>query len=404
MPRSRAVLFLKSISKYGVKWRSRDCHHCFKVFLFCLSTAVTSSCFLKPKKKSGAVRGSEAIVLRNDVFLDRIGEGERARLKFKTKIPSDCELALYSQDKTQEPKIESPRLIPCSKKETTHIEVIKDLRTETLYFIRLSAWSSDREKADVVVIQEQAGSRSGAPNTKFDEIHLVRLDRSLLSAEVSTESLAPPLKASDITDKIKRTVGCTQGETFPLGPFRDASPKNFADLSTKDFAQGRAEPHQDDSNRLKLLYNSFNEGLSRWTLIYERGGKDNTVYLRQGNQFLNIEMIAGETYVFSSPQLSKEVSALAISDETPLKVRWTTDRNLFQESYVHLQIGRPEEPTHIACVFAAKSGSGEVGVDLLTRLPEGKHVVIARLESSQFWASHGWLVAAYDFRTGRIEK
>src|SRR5690606_18344744 len=119
----------------------------------------------------------------------RTGDGDTARLKFKTKSDLFCSLEIYSQEKGAEPTSKNPRKIPCKDEASAKqefVEKIDDLRTDMLYYVNILLYSkkSQTKPKDKVTIKE-SGGQSGTVDKdgKYSELLVARLNQPLKTAE-----------------------------------------------------------------------------------------------------------------------------------------------------------------------------------------------------------------------------
>jgi hypothetical protein len=388
-----------------------------RVLLFAALLMLTQACFLVPKKKSAKGGGAAAqLVVREGIFLDRTGDGDAARLSFKTKAPAICELSVYSQDDKTKPTKDDPKIVPCSSPDagrTDITEKIDGLKTDALYYVVIRAWpvGGKKETGDSVLVKEAPNPASvispGDPvdDGKLKDLLVARMDLPLKTVEVHHHQLPDALDTAAIKGKLTRTAGCQVGVPDKAAPFRDAV-KDIAikNLATKDLGAGTAGPHKDYPERLSINYGSLNDGLDRWTLMYQLNGKDFQISARPVSRILNMEMESGAVQAFDAPQLAEAADALKLDTSKPLKLSWTTGNNLLDLTYMTIQIGRPDDPKAVYCIFPAEKRSAEVDAKLLQGLEDGKYVVLAELTTNQLFAKEGWLVSTYDWRSGRIEK
>ncbi len=383
---------------------------------------LTSGCFLKPKKKSGKKSSSASGLIQHEsIFMDRIGDGDSARLTFKTGSAAQCEMAFFSQEPNGTPTKEAPTVIACAQAEahTDFVEELPGLKTDTLYYVQLTAWESGstKENGDVVTIKETPNNSSiitpGGEGSDglFRDLMVARLDVPLGVAEVHRYSFAEAVDVPTIKTKLTRKVGCQQGVPDKDAPFREAAGDvAISGLVTRDFAAGSATAHPDYPGRLQLSYPSLNEGVAKWTLLYQLNGKDINVPIRPIRTIVNMEMESGDaesdgTIInFEKPQLAEAVDPLKIDPKKPLRFSWTTENQPQETTYMTIQIGRPDYDKSIYCVFPADKLSAEVDAKFLQNLDDGKQVVLAEMASNQLWVKDGWLVTIYDWRSGRIEK
>lgn len=374
-----------------------------------------SSCFLMPKKKSGKkISGSSGLIVtqinnESAIFFDRIGDGDTARLQFKTTKPALCELAYYSQDPNVEPKKDAPKVQACAEgpARTEFTEKLEGLRTDTLYEVVITAWPDGLTKAngESITVRETA-SNSGDPTAdgKLSDLLVARFNIPLKVAEIHRSSLGAPTDLPTIKTRLNRQLGCRQGVPKGEAAYREAAADvGIKNLATRDFAAGSAVAHPESGGRLLLTYPTLNDGLEKWTLLYQIGDKDVSVPARPMSRILNMEMESTEIIAFDEPQLAEAADPLVIDATKPLKFAWTTG-TLIDQAYMTIQIGRPDQDTAIYCVFQASKLSGVVEPALLAQLEDGRHVVSAELNGNQLWAKDGWLISVFDWRSGRIEK
>jgi len=392
-----------------------------------LLAAALPGCFLKPKKKDGKKNSSAAagLINREGIVFDRIGDGDVGRFAFKTLRPAICELSLYTKDGVNEPTAQKPKIVPCSNRteaKADFVERLEGLRTDSLYFVKILAWEpgGSKEAGDVQVVEEPSGATPtppspGAspsppstvqPDGKYTSIYVARLDVPLKAAEVHRHQLPEATELAAIKTKLNRQTGCVTGAPPKTAPFREAAKDlGIKGLTTRDFAAGTAVPHPFYANeRVTFTYRGVNDGLDKWTLIYASGNADKLITARPIAKIANMEMESAEVYAFEAPQLAEAVDPLKLDLTKPLKVSWTTGSSLLEQSYMTVQIGRPDYEKSIYCVFEAKKLTASIDAKLLAGLEEGRHVVLVELASNQFWAKDGWLVTSYDWRSGRIER
>jgi hypothetical protein len=378
----------------------------------------TSGCFLRPKKKSGN-KGSDSssLIERGSIFMDRIGDGDQARVQFKTSKAALCELAFYSQEDGAQPTKEAPTVVACANEasgdagRTEFTEKLTGLRSDMLYFVIITAWETGSAKGDgeSVTVRETPNDSTvidpGEGDGSFSELLVARFDIPLRTAEFHRHALPEALDSAALKAKLVRQGGCRLGVPADETPFRAAeSDMKITNLATRDFAAATAVPHRDHPGRLMTTYASINDGIDKWSLLYQVGGKDLNVPVRPMSRIVNMEMESAEIVAFEDPQLVEAADPLPLDAARPLKIRWTTNGNLRENSYMTVQIGRSDYDKAIYCVFPAEAGTGVVDAALLQEMDAGKHVLLAELSSHQIWVKDGWLVTAYDWRSGRIEK
>ncbi len=399
--------------RLGLEWQAP----LFRVVVVALTLPLMTGCFLKPKKKSAKKSGGAAsgLIVRDSIFMDRVGDGDVARVAFKTSKDTLCEMSFYSQEPTVLPAKEQPTVVACSAgaARSAFTEQLPGLRTDTLYFVIISAWeaSATKAQADVVTVKETPSASSiispgGASDGLFRDLMVARFNIPLQAAEVHRYTFDQPADIPTIKAKLTRAIGCQQGLPDKDAAFREAAPDvAIKSLASRDYAAANATVHPDYPERLQLSFPGLNEGADKWTLSYKLGDQDVSVPVRPISRILNMEMESGTDIInFDKPQLVEAVDPLKIDPTKPLKLSWTTANNLLELSYLTIQIGRPDYEKSIYCVFPADKRSGDVDAKFLQGLDDGKHVLLAELQSNQVWVKDGWLITTYDWRSGRIEK
>lgn len=375
-----------------------------------------SSCFLFPEKKDGK-KGSGAstgLIIREGIYFDRLGDGDTARLQFKTTRPAVCELSFYSREAGGTPTKEKPEVISCSGQDRARqefTEQLTGLRADTLYDVVISAWelSNGKAKSESVLVRESSGNpnavATGGKSELFKELFVARFDLPLRTAEVHRTVLESPIDVAGIKSRLTRKVGCQQGAPPPPAAFREAHKDlSLTNLATRDLASGTAQPHPNSPGRVQLTYGSLNDGVDKWTLLYQLNGKDVAVPIRPISRLINVEMESASVLSLDQGGLSSSPDTLKLDAKKPLKISWTTGSNLLELSYVAVQIGRPENDKLIYCLFPAVQRTASIDSKLLQTLEDGPHIVQVELASNQIWVKDGWLATLYDWRSAQIEK
>jgi hypothetical protein len=366
-------------------------------------------------KKSSRTRGASQLIDRDSIYLDRIAEGAAGRLQFKTSRAAICELAFYSQEPNGTPTKEAPVRLPCSspdKPRQEFTERLENLSLNTLYFVVISAWdpSTDKRLADTVTVREGPGNGStkdpnSSPDGNLREIYVGRIDLPLKVAEFHRHSLAKPTSLADLKQTLLRQEGCVIGVPNNLVPFRDAASSiGLSNLASRDLASGSAVPHKDYPERLTMQFGSINQGMDKWSLLYQANGRDMLVPARPIAAFASVVMSSGQTYNFENPQLTDSSDPYRIDPGQPLKFSWTSSSQLTSASYVTVQIGRANFPRSIFCTFAAEKKFGTIDPQVLGNLPSDKYVISVAMVTNLFLARENWLITAQDWRSGRVEK
>ena len=377
----------------------------------------TSGCFLLPEDKNSGSTGAQDLVLKESIYLDRIGDGDKARLSFTTSRPAHCSLEWYPQPSTANPEGNTePRDLQtgdCSsieKPRTDFTEVIKDLRTDSLYLVRLIVWpeGTSRSAAVRVLVKEVSSDGQGVDGLPYDgkisSLNVARLDIPLKSIEVHRHDIGSSLSIDEIKSELSPEFGCKQGPVSADRPFRSAAADiGLSNLATRDFAAGTAKPHDSAPGRLRLTYPSVNEGLDKLSFLYQKNGRDVYVPMRPIEKLQNIELTMATPKPFEKPSLGEPAPAVVtISGSEPLKVSWTTGGRIGDLSYLWIQVGPSHLGKAISCTFKASDRIGVVPSNLLTDLGPGEFNVTATLESNRLWLKDAWLLSSFDWRRTRI--
>lgn len=395
--------------------------------LVLLPLTLQFGCFLQSKKQSAsAPPGGSQLLLRDRVLIDRVGNGNAARLQFETAQPALCEFS-YTPQTTGVPDPNQPPVTSqCSSPETPRtqfVEKIANLRTDLLYRITITAWAtgSDKSHGDSIVVDEQPtgqgtatdqhttngavnGGDLGVPST-YETLFIARLDLPLKSAEVYRTALGEASSPAKIKEKFVRQTGCQKGSIPFESAFRTAAPDlQLTNLATKDLATAAGKAHPDFPPRQLLTYSSINLSLDTWTILAQLNGTDLNIGVRPINSIANLEMESASTVAFDPPSLSKVSDPLKIDPSKPLKISWTVTGNLLDSAYLSVQIGRPGYVKAIYCIFPAADRTGSFDPALLQSLDDGTYVIAAELSTNQLVAKYSFVVATADWRMGRITK
>lgn len=386
-----------------------------KLWLPILSIGLLASgCFLKPKKKSGGTGNNARFsVINDDIFMNRIGDGTSARIRFQTSEKVFCELAHYSQEEGGLPSKEDPTITGCPNEEARDDFILRldNLATDTLYWVKITVFKDKetRSPSESVIVQEGMTSDPDVPPAggpvSYKNIFVARINVPLKTSEVHRHKLPESKSLAQIKESLNREIGCQAGFPSASGPFRD--PQNdilLNSLATTSFAADKAETHPDYKGVRRLEYAGLNPGLDQWKFLYQLDSKDTEVKARSGNLIQSVEIDSTESALLPEPQLADAVDALVIDGSAQLTVKWETDANLLSSSFMQVYIGRPGNPNSVYCVFPAKDKRGVVPETYISKLEKTKHVILTLLESNQFLASDGWFASTYDWRSGRIEK
>jgi len=382
---------------------------------FLMISLFLPGCFLNPKKKTGKKGGGNEFVDKSSIFMDRVGDGDSALLQFKTFRPAKCKLEFFSQDLSSQPTREKPGTAECVNQDAGKVEFaekVAGLRTDNLYFVVIIVWDSgaDETTAQRLTIRETANTDTviadgNDQDLKLTSVSVARLNVPLKVGEFHRYKFDSPLDISGLKQALTMKSGCRTGvptETPTLSKSNTDIP--IANLATKDFAAGNAGKHPDYPARLQISYGGINELMEKWTLIYTEAEKDHLITARPVSRIINLEMQSDLTMAFGEPQLAEAAEPLKIAKQKPLKFNWTIGSTLLENTYFTVQIGRAEDPKAIYCIFPAAKRSGEVPIDLLNGLDDGRYVVLVEMIANQIWLKDSWVIATHDWRSGRIEK
>jgi hypothetical protein len=353
------------------------------------------------------------IILSNSIFMDRTGNGDTATLQFKTSANAVCRIAYYAQDPNRTPTMANPTVQPCSNQNQprqTFVENLSGLRQDTLYFLNIYTWvpPASEATASMLTIRESSDSSSmiiGDASASFNDLMVARLDVPLMSAEVFHHVPDHPITAGTVKTQLMQQLGCQRGVPSSIAAFRSASPTlGVQNLSTRDFAAANAIAHPDYPERLQLSYQAVNTGMNQWSLIFQSSNKDFLVPVQPISQLVSVEMESANITSFDTPQLMKAADIFTLDTSKPLKFSWSVANTLLSPSYLTIQIGNPDSPNALYCVFNANSGSGSIDPSYLQNIDDGQQDILVKLISNQLWVKEGWLVAISDWRSGRISK
>jgi len=377
-----------------------------------LSVATLCGCFLFPSKKSGKKKGSAELIERESIYVDRVGDGTSAILKFRTTRPASCELNIYSQDENVEPKKDSPRQVACSATAPTQefSEQLKDLRADVLYFIAISVWpeGSTRDFSTTLVVKEQPGGSNatgeGQGDGKFRSLVVARFNAPVRTAEIHRYSFPEPADMAQVRARIVRTEGCAGKVPELVGPFTEADPDiKLTNLETRGFAAGAAAAHPNFPERMRMYFNALQFGNPEWEWAYKTGDASHLLKSRSAARFTGVEVASNAKQVLGEAQLARGEDPLSIDASRPLRLSWQWE-NLPDLAWVTTQIGRSDDDKGVYCTFEAKRGTGEIPAPLLSALRSGRHRLVVQLDSTQLLATKGWLIRSVDWRSTRIDK
>jgi hypothetical protein len=375
-----------------------------------LLSLVTSGCFLFPAKKAGKGGAQATLIDRESIYIDRVGDGSSAILKFKTARPALCELGLYNQDENAEPKKDTPRIIPCSDgtPRQEFSEQLKELRSDYLYYVTITMWTPETTKdlGETIVVREQPGDPlDGAPQSgdgKFRSLVVTRFNAPVRTAEVHRFSFPEPVDIGTVRERLARAPGC-RAQPLPVeAAFNEADQRlGLVSVSTRGFGSATAKAHPVHDNRLRLYFNALQYGNPEWEWTFESDGTSQMLKARSASRFTGLEISSNAKISLAEGTLAKQEGLLAIDVSKPLKLLWQWE-NLPDNAWVSAQVRSPEKS--LSCIFEAKTGVGEIPAELLTTLPNGTHRILVQLESWQLLAGKSWLIRSVDWRTARIEK
>ena len=373
--------------------------------------AAVSSCFLFESKKKSKKGGGISIIDRNSIYIDRVGDGSSALIKFNTLSDAFCELAVYSQDEKGTPTKSAPQVTLCSGADAGRKEFreqVKDWRSDTLYFIEIHAWVDKSNPAvrESLIVRENPDGTTYGPvfDGKYTEAYVIRFNAPLRTAEVHRHVFAAPVDSLEIKSSSAKKPGCSEVVPENRGAFSSAdSALKISSIGSKGFAQGTGEAHPGFADRVRLNFNTLQFPNPEWELTYSLDGKDHSLKLRSAARFTTVEVTSSKKITLGEAQLANAEEPLRLENSKPLVFGWQWE-NLPDDSYVSVQIGRTGQEKGVYCVFDAKKGSGEISWALLQNLPAGAHVVLLQLETSQFFATKSWLSQSTDWRSTRIEK
>lgn len=354
-----------------------------------------------------------SLVLSNSVFMDRTGNGDTARIQFKTSSDALCKLAVYAQDPSRTPTESAPTMIRCSSPDEPRqafVESLSGLRQDTLYYINIFTWLPSQKEggATVLRVRETADVPSmivGDPNGPMNSLMIARLDVPLKTAEVFRHQPTETFVASTVKTQIMQPMGCHQGLPQLQNNLRIPDPNvAIQNLVTRDFAAANAKSHPEYGNRLQLSYGSVNVGMNRWTLLFQSGGAEIEVPVQPVNQLLSVEVESKSIISLENSSLLAPTEVLSIDSSKPLKFSWTVGNTLLDPSYFIVQIGNLNDSGSLYCVFNANTGTATIAPELLQKLDDGSLDLQAKLITNQLKVKEGWLITITDWRMGRLTK
>jgi hypothetical protein len=376
-----------------------------------LVLVLTASCFLGGgRKKSKSGNSTSSLLDRASVFVERVGTGDKARLKFKTTTSAVAEIEMYPQGDESSRQIRSANSgNPASEFD----ELFDPVKEDALYYFELTIWTpgSSKDKGEKIKIKEtpQSGKGRDNPNsaaTTYKDLYVARYDHARRIAQVHRHEFGADTSVEQIRGKIAPKLGCQIGT--PATPFVFAAPAANAALkrlSTREFATAKGAPNPDAAGVYNIVFNSTNNGLDYWQWIFDAANGDGNFLSRVGNQFLSVSLKTGAASVdLGNPNLDEVSDAFAATEGADLEILWTVDKQLIELSYVLVFVGRSNDPKSIFCAFEAKTKRGVVTQDLLRELGGGRRSIMAQLWTHQLKAADGWLISTSDWRTGLIDK
>lgn len=377
---------------------------------FCVSM---TSCFLFEKKKKSKKSGGLSLIDRESIYIDRIGDGNSAIIKFNTYRDAFCELAVYAQDEKSTPTRENPQVTTCSGADAARKEFreqVKDWHSDTLYFIEIRAWLDKANPAarESLVVKENPDDSSINPGTSFDgkyrETYVLRFNTPLRTAEIHRHVFPSPVDSQGIKAATAKSPGCANSVPENIGPFSAADPMlKIKSLGSKGFAQGTGESHPNFPERVRFNFNTLQFPNPEWELTWDLEGKSQSLKIRPAPRFTSVEATSAKKIVLGEAQLATPEEPLQLENNKSLTFAWQWE-NLPDNAIVTAQIGRTGQEKSVYCVFEAKKGSGEIPWASLATLPPGLQVVLLQLEATQFFATKSWLTQSIDWRSTRIEK
>jgi hypothetical protein len=371
---------------------------------------LTSGCFLNKKKKGGD-DGESSLVDKKSIFLDRTGDGDTARLKFNTTKAVFCSLEIYSQEKDVEPTSKNPTKIECkdeSEGKKEFVEKIDGLRTDMLYFVNVLLYTKKEQTkpTEKVTIKESGGgSGTVTEDGKYSELLVARLNQPLKTAEFHRHGFTEPVAAEVVRNKITRKTGCSMKIPADASPFATAeTTMGINNFTTTDYGAGKVTKHEDATGRLKVAYDNLKTGIDRWSFLYDRDSKDVQIKALPGSYFHTVEVGSA---ALSDPELAElgDSETTSVDAGKPLVVTWTHERKTSSSTpaYVIALVGVSGTDDSIRCIFDVNKKRGEIPSSLLKNLGNSEYDILVELETNQLWAKEGWLIAAYDWRYGRID-
>ncbi len=363
-----------------------------------------SQCSLTARRLDSRGMGS-GLIVRDKVFLERTSARNGLVVRFETRENAQCELYLWSQDSSAEPKKSNPKKIACAATpgQKSFAEVISGLSADVLYTVRLVAW-----KAPGGGGRDEAVVSEGADAGEAKELLVARFNSPLRTAEVHRHRLAGTLNAEQLRAQLQAEFGCKAGLDFQSFGFSKAdSNVRIQNLMTRGFATSVAARHQHSANFMRMSFNSL-QTADQWEWLYTLDGKSHGFIARQAGLFLQVEVEGAASKVLDDPQLTIADDAIEIAPARAITIRWSAE-NLAEASHVRVQVGNPGQDGAFHCYFSSQIGSGALDEDLLKGLTSGFYDLHISLDSYQIHMLPGqgvppWMIASHDWRTTRLKK
>jgi len=380
------------------------------MFLLCASL---SSCFLFESKKKTKKSSGLSLIDKESIYIDRIGDGSSALIKFNTYRDAFCELAIYAQGETSTPTRDSPQVTTCSGADAARKEfreLVKDWRSDTLYYIEIRAWldQANPSARESLVVKERPNESGAGPDSPFDgtysETYVMRFNAPLRTAEIHRHVFPVAIDSDGIKAATAKKIGCTNSVPENRGAFSAADPLlKIKSLGSRGFAQGTGEAHPNLTDRMRFNFNTLQYANPEWEFTFDLDGKSQSLKLRPAPRFTSVEATSGKKITLGEAQLATPETPLPLENGKNLTFLWQWE-NLPEGAVVTAQIGRTGQEKSVYCVFEAKAGKGEIPWSSLQTLPAGLQVVLVQMETTQFFATKSWIAQSVDWRSTRIEK
>ena len=247
-------------------------------------------------------------------MISRTAGGSTALVQFAAGRPILCSFDIYAQRPDQEPKEGAPKVVPCTNSQASSAikETIPGLRADTLYFFRVTAWSADstKEKGEILVVKESPfGADSTVlvePDGRFRDVMVSRIDIPLKTTEVHRHVFPGSTSSQDLRAILARPQGCKAGPVPSPGDIETADLDfRAANVATRGFASGSAQPHINYRERVKIITNTL-QFADRWEWVFDIFGKTQNFFAKAPSQLQSVDVKSKNSFALKSSRLRED--------------------------------------------------------------------------------------------------